>query len=215
MLRLLTLSMSLAMGVAGAADRQGAQYAAAVRATPDPVRGEQIYASCSSCHGRNAEGSPDGLAPLLAGQQRRVLLRQLVYYRNGRRRDIRMEQLAASHLLADPQSVADVAGFLTRLPPPPERSGVGDGSNVTLGARLYASRCATCHGADAQGADGDVVPKLQGQHYGYLLRQMHDAIEGRRPGFPASHVRLLESLERDDLTGLADFLSRSPPPADP
>jgi cytochrome c553 len=214
-LPLLALGMYLFMELAGAADRQSAQYAAAARANPDSVHGEQIYAGCTMCHGRYGEGSPDGLVPLLASQHRHVLLKQLVYYRNGKRRDIRMEQIAANHLLEDPQSAADVAGFLAHLPTPPGRSSAGDGSNLALGARLYASSCASCHGAQAQGSDPDGVPMLQGQHYRYLLRQMYDAIEGRRPTFLTSHVNLLQPLQRDELTGIADFLARlTPAPAD-
>jgi len=39
---------------------------------------------------------------------------------------------------------------------------------------------------------------------------MYDAVDGRRPNFSSSHVRMLARLERDDFLGLADFLSRSP-----
>jgi len=52
------------------------------------------------------------------------------------------------------------------------------------------------------------IPRLSGQHYEYLRRQMYDAVDGRRPGFPPSHVRLLAQLEHDDIAGVADYLSR-------
>jgi hypothetical protein len=57
----------------------------------------------------------------------------------------------------------------------------------------------------------ELVPRLAGQHYGYLLREMHDAVEGRRPNFSLTHIRLLQKLDRDDFVGLADFLSRANP----
>jgi hypothetical protein len=40
------------------------------------------------------------------------------------------------------------------------------------------------------------VPKIGGQHYEYLRRQIYDAVDGRRPGLPASHVRLLARLDQ-------------------
>jgi hypothetical protein len=40
---------------------------------------------------------------------------------------------------------------------------------------------------------------------------MYDAVDGRHPSFPAAHVRLLGRLQHDDITGVADFLSRIAP----
>ncbi len=59
--------------------------------------------------------------------------------------------------------------------------------------------------------EGDVdhlVPKIAGQHYEYLRRQMYDAVDGRRPGFPEVHIKLLARLEHEDIAGVADYLSR-------
>jgi hypothetical protein len=38
---------------------------------------------------------------------------------------------------------------------------------------------------------------------------MYDGVDGRRPIFSASHVRVLARLQREDIVGLADFLARS------
>lgn len=198
----------LAWVPAEAAERYAAQLREATAAVPDATHGEQIYATCAGCHGADAGGSADGLAPALAGQHRSVLLKQLVDYRGARRRDLRMEQVAASHRLEAPQAMADVAGFLAQLPAAARGGGQGDEGLIPLGARLYAGRCAACHGAMGEGSERDAVPRLQGQQYAYLLRQMHDATEGRRTGFTSSHMRLLEVLQRDDLIGLAEHLSR-------
>jgi cytochrome c553 len=76
------------------------------------------------------------------------------------------------------------------------------------GTQLFRD-CAVCHGSSGGGSEDGDVPRLAGQHYEYLLRQMYDAVDGRRPNFSRSHVRLLARLERADLVGLADFLARS------
>jgi cytochrome c553 len=61
--------------------------------------------------------------------------------------------------------------------------------------------------------ENTMIPRIAGQHYEYLMRQIDDAVEGRRPNFSASHVRLLARLERDDIVGLADYLSRLSQPS--
>jgi cytochrome c553 len=55
------------------------------------------------------------------------------------------------------------------------------------------------------------LPRIGGQHYEYLRRQMYGAVAGRRPEFPPSHVRLQARLEHDDIAGVADYLSRIAP----
>jgi cytochrome c553 len=62
------------------------------------------------------------------------------------------------------------------------------------------------------------VPRLAGQHHGYLKRQVQDAVEGRRPRLQASHGPRFAALTAAEIDGLADYLSRnvrrtlSPPP---
>ena len=79
--------------------------------------------------------------------------------------------------------------------------------NVDRGAELFDT-CAACHGTSGSGTRDGAVPRLAGQHYDYLVRQMHDAIEERRPNFSAPHVRLLARLQGDDMAAVADYLSR-------
>ena len=92
-----------------------------------------------------------------------------------------------------------------------EFQGQGDGLHADHGGRVYLRDCASCHGAEAEGNGVLLVPRLAGQHYSYLLRQMHDTIESRRPNMPPPHSRLLENMDVADLTGLADYLSRVQP----
>jgi cytochrome c553 len=75
----------------------------------------------------------------------------------------------------------------------------------------YFRLCESCHGTLGQGDSARVVPKIGGQHFEYLRRQIYDAVDGRRPGFPSSHVRLLARLDHDDIVGVADYLSRIAP----
>lgn len=81
-------------------------------------------------------------------------------------------------------------------------------ANLEHGAELFQT-CVACHGANGSGSEAGDVPRIAGQHYSYLLRQMYDAVDGRRPNFSRSHVRLLAKLQRDDFVGIADFLARA------
>jgi cytochrome c553 len=186
------------------------EYLEAVNAKPDLDRGAHYFTTCANCHGSKGGGSVDGKVPRIGGQHFRVVVRQLVAFRHGQRWDILMENFADRHRLPDAQSIADVAEYVSQLddPSPP---GVGSGELVAQGSRIYFRRCESCHGASGQGDPDHSVPRIAGQHYEYLRRQIYDAVDGRRPGFPPSHVRLLAQLDHDAIAGVADYLSRIAP----
>jgi cytochrome c553 len=175
---------------------------------PDPQRGARLFESCRVCHGQEGEGSVEG-APRIAGQHYSVLHKQLRDFRSGRRWDMRME-LADRHDLAGGQDIADVAMYISLLPSV-GKHGTGDGTRATAGALLFGARCASCHGADGRGDAGRSVPRLAGQHYDYLVRQMYDAVDGRRATLVAVHGRKIEPLDFDQVRGIADYLSRIEP----
>jgi len=183
---------------------------AVLRAKVDASHGEVLFATCARCHGANGAGAADGSVPAIAGQHFRVLARQLVDYRHDLRWDVRMEHFADFPYLIFAQDVADVAAYIAGLPRTGPRN-TGDGTYLAVGTQVYAQRCASCHGANGEGDDAHAYPRLAGQHYPYLVRQLHDAVERRRPNFPPSHVRLLSRLDRDEFVGVSDYLSRLPP----
>jgi len=182
-------------------------YQEAIASTPDPQRGARLYVTCAGCHRENGSGNIDGSVPLIAGQHPRVLMRQLADYRHARRWDARMQHYSDTHVLADPQAIADVAAYVATL----EfrgRNGTGNGKLVSIGRSLFAMHCAACHGKSGEGNAGDAVPRVAGQHFAYLLGQFHEARAGSRRAFTAEHVQMLQGLDDDQLTGLADALSR-------
>jgi cytochrome c553 len=173
--------------------------------SPDLQRGQQLFATCAGCHGADGAGSAERWVPRIGRQRYPVVVRQLVDYRHGRRWDVRMQANAAEHHLTDLQSIADVAAFVADLVPPSPIPR-DPGPYAARGRELYDGQCARCHGTHGEGkAD---VPRLASQTYSYLVRQVHDIVEGRRPNMPAAHVRLLEKLEMQDIEGLADTMSQ-------
>jgi cytochrome c553 len=182
------------------------EFQDAIRSIGDPARGAVLFQACARCHGAGGDGNADGSVPAISGQHWQVIARQLVDYRHARRWDPRMEHQAGQSL-ANAQAIADVAAHVASLPRG-NSIGTGRGDMVERGRGIHAAQCASCHGSTAGGDGAALVPRLARQHYAYLLRQFHDAVEGRRPNFPGDHVRLLERFQRDDLVGLADWLAR-------
>src|SRR5690348_14025173 len=146
------------------------EYLEAVNARPDLDRGAHYFTTCANCHGARGGGSVDGRIPRIGGQYFRVIVRQLVAYRHGRRWDMLMENFADRHRIPDAQAIADVAAYVAQLddPTPP---GKGSGDLVAQGASVYVRRCEACHGASGQGDPDHGIPRIGGQHYEYLRRQ--------------------------------------------
>lgn len=180
---------------------------AVMHSTPNLDQGAQVFRTCAMCHGRDGGGTADGLVPRIAGQRSSVLRKQLIDYRYDRRWDLRMQSIAGRHDLPTPQAIADVTAYVSQLDREPA-IGTGDGTLVRQGAASYARQCVRCHGVDAQGDATRVIPRLAGQQYEYLRRQIYDAVDGRRPNFSSAHIRLLAHLDHDDIHALADYLSR-------
>lgn len=200
------------LGYAASSSRQ--EFLDTLHSRPSVARGAEFFDTCAACHGSSGAGTPDGVVPRIAGQHFAVLARQLVDYRHDQRWDPRMEHFADRHHLADAQAIADVAEYVSHL----EISsvpGVGSGELVEHGGSVYAQQCQSCHGVSGEGNDKRVIPRIGGQHFEYLRRQIYDAVEHRRPNFSARHVRLFARLERDDIVGLADYLSRAVPRSKP
>lgn len=181
----------------------------ALHSRPNLDRGAELFRPCTACHGPLGAGTQDGGVPRIAGQHASVLAKQLVDYRHDRRRDLRMEHFAGRHNLPDAQAIADVAAYVNQLEIH-SAPGVGSGELVDHGASLYAHQCRSCHGPSGEGNAKSQIPQLAGQHYEYLIRQVYDAVDGRRPNLSSAHVQLLAKLQRVNIVGLSDYLSRLP-----
>jgi len=93
---------------------------AGAMAAGDPERGKTLFATCSACHGANAEGLEALNAPKLAGQEEWYTVRQLQNFKNGIRgnnpRDTYGMQMAPmAQTLPDDQAMQDVAAYIRSL----------------------------------------------------------------------------------------------------
>jgi cytochrome c553 len=54
-------------------------------------------------------------------------------------------------------------------------------------------------------------PRLAGQRYQYLLRQLEETADCMRPGMDVKHVKLIGALSAEERRAVADYLSRLSP----
>lgn len=178
----------------------------------DPVAGKAAYlARCSQCHGEDAWGSYSGEYPQLAGQHPTVIIKQLADIHSGARRNPAMHEVVAVLAGENAQMVSDIAAHLSSLPmnPYPEW---GEADDPDVVAPLFRKRCARCHGEQGAGDAARFIPRLQGQHYEYLLRQLHWLRDGSRGNAHPEMVEVLAAMTEQQLKLLADYLSRLLPP---
>ena len=207
---LAVLTMASQCVVAHAAPASAAQEAASQSPVAE-VRA--LFANCAACHGPDGGGVADGTIPAIGAQPASVVTQQLLRFRSGERKDLRMQHFADAEHLADRQQIDLVAQHVAglRRSTPAAR---GDGTQLALGAQRWSEGCAGCHGASAGAVATRGIPALAGQHAPYIARKLREESNGM-PGAPTlsqSHAAFFKRLTPVDRAALADYLSRLPPP---
>jgi len=166
---------------------------------------------CFTCHGAKGIATADGIAankfvPNLAAEPDLFVQFQLVFFRNGTRKNDIMNPMAES--LSD-QDVRNLGAFFASLPPPPSVEPPDPAPDQThLGEKVaQAIRCANCHGDSLEGVDN--IPRLAGQREDYLYKALRDFKAGARitPG-PAGMGDVVYPLGDTEMQALAHYLSR-------
>jgi cytochrome c553 len=179
----------------------------AAQASPSISEGSRLYAPCGACHAPKAWGSMDGAIPNLAGQQRRYLENQLALFRSGTRVDPAMQVVAVHSSVRDQHEIAALSSYLSGLDSNPNPV-TGSGEHLRVGQEIYAHICAACHGADGRGEAGNRVPRIAGQHYPYLRRQIDVAAALHRELAPPEMTGALRGMQSQEKDALADYISR-------
>jgi cytochrome c553 len=185
----------------------------ALALTPNLERGLEIYRSCALCHMPEGWGLTGGMVPQIAGQHRTVIIKQLADIRAGNRDSVVMLPYASVEAIGGAQAVADVAGYIDTLEISVE-NGKGPGRELELGKRVYGENCARCHGATGEGNADEYVPRIQAQHYNYLLREFRSIQEGRRKNANAEMVKQIHDFTEPQSLAVLDYVSRLEPPAE-
>ncbi|GAC19356.1 c-type cytochrome [Paraglaciecola arctica] len=143
---------------------------------------QQIYASCSACHGEQGQGNPALNAPAIAGQYDWYLKRQLQHFANGIRgshaEDIHGKTMVPFAKLITNEQQQVLAVYISQLKP--VSANVELNGDLKNGSRYYQAKCGACHGGKAQGNISFNAPKLSALDPQYLLRQMTNFKQGIR-----------------------------------
>ncbi|SMH47250.1 c-type cytochrome [Maritimibacter sp. HL-12] len=188
----------------------GGEQDEALGLEPDLENGLYVYEICSACHGVNGWGLVDGTFPQIAGQHPNVTIKQLADIRALNRDNPTMYPFALPSEIGGSQSIADVAAYMAQLPMNPE-PGLGEGDDLEHGAKLYAENCVECHKENGEGSNEEFYPRIQGQHYEYLMRQYQWIKEGKRRNANPEMVEQIQWFTERDTKAVLDYVSRLKP----
>ncbi len=180
---------------------------------PNKDNGLDVYVVCSACHMPEGWGVEDGTFPQLAGQHRSVLIKQLADIRAQNRDNPTMYPFSLPESIGDEQAVADVAAYIEQLKMNPE-NGKGEWGEGTPefenGKKLFKTNCVKCHGENGEGNGEQVFPRIQGQHFNYMVRQIEWILNGKRRNVNPDMVKVIKSLSKSEIDQVVNYVSRIP-----
>lgn len=191
-------------------NKGGGEQDEALGLTPDLDNGRDVFEVCSACHQLNAWGLDDGTFPEIAHQHPDVIIKQLADIRALNRDNPTMYPFALPSEIGGAQSIADVAAYISQLPMNPD-NGKGPGTDLAHGEQLYKDNCVRCHGEKGEGDNAKFYPRIQGQHYAYLMRQYKWIKEGKRRNANPDMVQQIQGFTDADTSAVLDYVSRIQP----
>lgn len=194
-----------------AATEAAREYEQALKLEANIANGLRVYRICAECHEPEGWGTIDGTYPQLAGQHRKVVIKQLADIRAGLRGNPEMYHYTTTEDIGGAQTLADVAGYIDTLEIS-VATGEGPGDDLARGSHLYAVGCARCHGEGGEGNGEALVPRLQSQHYAYLLRQFQAIRDRERANADPEMIDHVKNVSDTEARAILDYLSRSEPP---
>ena len=122
-----------------------------------------------------------------------------------------MYPFALPESIGDAQALADVALYIQKLKMNPD-NGKGEWAEGTpeydQGKKLFEDNCVKCHGDHAQGNEEKFYPRLEGQHYKYMLRQFEWIRDGKRRNANPDMVKQINGFSDKDMAMVINYVSR-------
>lgn len=171
--------------------------------------------ACASCHGLEGEGNDVSGIPRLAGLPATYLSAQLEALADRQRDNAMMSPVAET--LSREQRQA-LARYYAALPIPAAAAGPAVSVDDAIVELVEHGRpeagvpgCAQCHGENGVGV-GERFPPLAGQSATYLVHQLENWQQHRRPDGPQGLMgAIAQRLDPSTFQALADYLAAQPP----
>lgn len=184
----------------------------------NPLLGREKIDSerCQECHGIDGQGAghangPEGKFAKLAGQDAAYLVKQMQDFRSGARKHDQMAIMARS---VSDEDVRDISAYFASLPvmkgePDPKAaaaSAIGQRLDEQGDPTRGVLACASCHSPQAKGVA--LAPRIAGQEWRYLDKQMRDWRSGDRKNSPDGVMnKALAPLTDAEIEALATHLA--------
>lgn len=156
---------------------------------------------CAGCHGE--KGIPvDKTIPVIWGQRREYLLKELHDFKVGHRKNETMSAIVASLSMGDMEALSS---YFSEQQWPVLRQRVPSTEEQNKADAVFNSmNCRSCHQEYFQGDYSR--PRLGGQQEEYLLKTMTDFRDGKRTNYPGM-TALLKAVDEQDLKPVAAYLA--------
>lgn len=178
-------------------------------AAGDPHQGQVKAIICMGCHG--VDGNNDNtLYPILAGQGKGYLEKQLNDFKSGVRKEDHMSSMVQAISLSD---IPHIAAYFAKQ----KRKIISTYKKESnLGKLIYnkgliqkdITACADCHGEKALGNNILKFPSLAGQHEDYLSKTLKEFRVGKRHNDRGKIMRNISvALSDSEIKALAVYLA--------
>jgi len=187
----------------GAAAAQASAPPAPFKA--DLAKGQLLAAACIACH--TADGSRGAPAnPILLGQHPEYLVKQLIEFKSGKRKNAIMAGMAAP---LSEDDMKHIAAFYASKPAP--KGFASQATTVAQGEAIWRGgikakgvpACAACHGPAGSGMPSQ-YPRVAGQHASYTEAQMNAFRLGERAN-NAQMMTIAGKMNEREIKAVSDY----------
>jgi cytochrome c553 len=167
----------------------------------DAEAGKRKAELCAGCHGADGN-SASAMFPSLAAQPPLYVYYQLLQFRNLQRKDPSMTAIASTMSDADMKDIA--AYYEAQAAKAPEKA--LEPAQIEGGNAIAArNHCGSCHMPGYTGQKH--IPRLAGQHYDYLVKELRGFKTGARPDIDGTMASAAQPLSDKDITDMAAYLA--------